>query len=265
MAGCVHLICDYAPGDLAWSEIVAALCDELPPDVRLQQTAVASFDTIATGFAVAQLGGRKSKKAKNNLVFANCAPRKDKTAARKDNEGEGLVYALLKNGTQVLVVNSGYSMSFVKPLVMKLYATKASPKGSQFRSRDNFPKVVAQCLQGDMSFLAQELDVASIPAMPEAVVAYVDSFGNMKTSIRSGDSVLKGLKRGMRVRVLVGDKRRYATVTSGSFSVPEGEIALAPGSSGHDSRFWELFKRGGSTHHEFGNPPTGSKIEISPA
>ncbi len=38
MKGCVHLICDYAPGDLAWSEILSALCDELPGKVRLVQT-----------------------------------------------------------------------------------------------------------------------------------------------------------------------------------------------------------------------------------
>ncbi len=268
MKGCVHLICDYAPGDLAWSEILSALSDELPGKVRLVQTSVASFDTVATGFAVAQLAARPTAHASKLVLFANCAPRKDLISARKDNEGEGLVYAKLKNGAQILVVNSGYSLSFVLPHIIELKATKTSAKGSQFRSRDNFPKAVAQCLKGDMSFLDKALDhndPAIIPPLPEAVVAYIDSFGNMKTSIRTGHSMLAFLKEGDRVKVMVGDKRRYATVTNGSFSVPEGEIAFAPGSSGYESPFWELFKRGGSAVQEFGNPPTGSRIEISPA
>lgn len=268
MKGCVHLICDYAPGDLAWSEILSALSDELPGKVRLVQTSVASFDTIATGFAVAQLAARPTAHASKLVLFANCAPRKDVTSARKDNEGEGLVYAKLKNGAQILVVNSGYSLSFVLPHIVELKSTKTSAKGSQFRSRDNFPKAVAQCLKGDMSFLDKTLDHTNpdiVPPMPEAVVAYIDSFGNMKTSIRAGHSMLASLKEGDRVKVIVGDKRRYATVTNGSFSVPEGDIAFAPGSSGYESPFWELFKRGGSAVQEFGNPSTGARIEISPA
>lgn len=268
MKGCVHLICDYAPGDLAWSEILSALSDELPGKVRLVQTSVASFDTVATGFAVAQLAARPTPSANKLVLFANCAPRKDLTTARKNNEGEGLVYAKLKNGAQMLVVNSGYSLSFVRPLIVELKSTKTSASGSQFRSRDNFPKAVAMCLKGDMSFLDKTLDhndPSIIPHMPDAVVAYIDSFGNMKTSIRAGHNLLSALKEGGKVRVIVGDKLRYATVTNGSFSVPEGEIAFAPGSSGYESPFWELFKRGGSAAQEFGNPSTGSRIEISAA
>jgi hypothetical protein len=61
----------------------------------------------------------------------------------------------------------------------------------------------------------------------------------------------------------VADTLRYATVTGGSFNVPEGDLAFAPGSSGHDKPFWELFKRGGSAWLEFGKPHTGSLVEVS--
>jgi hypothetical protein len=264
MSRYVHLVCDYAPGDLAWAEILTALSDEIPSDVRFVKTSVNSFDTIALGFITAQLAlrPRKNTEAKS-LFFGNCAPRKDKASARSDNEGEGLVYVQLTNDAELLVVNSGYSLSFVKPHVKSVYATKASASGSQFRSRDFFPGVIAQCLAGDYGFMADKLSIDAIPDAPAAVVAYIDSFGNMKTSIRTGSSLLAKVKEGDRVRVAVADTLRYATVTGGSFNVPEGELALAPGSSGHDKPFWELFKRGGSACSEFGKPSTGALVEIS--
>lgn len=264
MSALLHMICDYAPGDLAWSEILAALDDEIPTNVRLITTSVASFDTIATGFAVAQLASRKRKNKLNRrtVLFANCAPRKDNRSARKNNAGEGLVYAKLVNGAELLVVNSGYSLSFVKPHIVDFNKTTASDSGTQFRSRDNFPSPLGACLMKKYGFIDAALDPTTIPDAPESVIAYVDSFGNIKTSIRTGSDMLAELTEGQRVRVLVGDKVRMATVTNGSFSVPEGEIAFAPGSSGFDKPFWELFKRGGSAVSEFGFPSTGTKIEI---
>lgn len=122
--------------------------------------------------------------------------------------------------------------------------------------------MIAQCLTRDYSFQDHELPIESIPDAPASVVAYVDSFGNLKTSIRTGSSVLEQLQPGDRVRVAVGDRFRNATVTGGSFNVPEGDLAFAPGSSGHEAPFWELFKRGGSAHQEFGSPPPGAPVEV---
>jgi hypothetical protein len=266
MSKFVHLVCDYAPGDLAWAEILSALSDSIPSEVRLFQTSVASFDTVALGFIIAQLAGRtRPLDAPKGIYFGNCAPRKDKATARTDNEGEGLVYAKLKNGSELLVVNSGYSLSFVKPQIEVLHGTVAASKGSQFRSRDYFPGVVARCLNGDLTYRTEALNLDVIPDAPASVVAYIDSFGNLKTSIRSGDASLTTLKEGDRVRVIVGDKVRFAYVTNGSFNVPEGDIAFAPGSSGYDRPYWELFKRGGSSCLEFGNPLCGTRVEIAPA
>jgi hypothetical protein len=264
MSSFVHLVCDYAPGDLAWAEILSALGDEIPSDVRLFQTSVASFDTVALGFIIAQLSGRprKADAPGKAVFFGNCAPRKDKSAARSDNEGEGLVYVKLKNGAELLVVNSGYSLSFVKDQIVELHGTVAASKGSQFRSRDYFPSVVASCLAAKTDYRTEPLKIDVIPDAPASVVAYIDSFGNLKTSIRTGDAMLKSLKEGDRVRVIVGDRVRHATVTNGSFNVPEGELAFAPGSSGYDRPFWELFKRGGSAWYEFDKPLCGTRVEI---
>ena len=279
MTKLVHMVCDYAPGDLAWAEIHSALAEELPPDVRIFQTSVQSFDTVALGFIINQLASLPRKSSDPAVYLGNCAPRKDKTAARNDNEGEGLLFARLRNGAQLLVVNSAYSLSFVKEQIEELQSTAAASKGSQFRSRDYFPGVVASCLAaqdwytiskledsglpGPKPFLTGKVPLSVIPDLPASIVSYVDSFGNLKTSIRSGDALLKERKEGDRMRVTIGKCTRHATVTNGSFNVPEGELAFAPGSSGYDRPYWELFKRGGSAFSEFGKPGCGSTIDFA--
>jgi hypothetical protein len=262
----IHLVCDYAPGDLAWSEVVAAIAALTPEEPRWHVTAVGSFETIATGFVIAQLAlADKNLRPPQLMVFANCAPRRDRPAARAQNEGEGLVYGVLNNGVPLLVVNSGYSLSFVRPALTELWSVNVEHHGSQFRSRDFFPRVVAAVLRGDLGFRDKALDPLSvIPDIPRGVIGYIDSFGNIKTTFREQDEEVKNLRPGERVRVIIGNTVRTATAATGSFNVHEGDLALAPGSSGHERRFWELFKRGSSAWEEFSKPRVGDSILLEP-
>lgn len=260
----IHLICDYAPGDLAWSEVSSAMCAHLPENVSLHLTSVGSFDTIATGFVVGQLAlADKALRPENTIIFANCAPRKDRKEARQNNAGEGLLYGKLSNGVRVLAVNSGFSLSFVRENLTELCSVDVEEEGSQFRSRDFFPRALARLVADDQSFkktLVNPMDV--IRDYPEDVIGYIDSFGNLKTTIRAGDAIIKDLKAGDRIKVRIGTVLRTATVATGSFNVMEGDLAFAPGSSGHDRRFWEFFQRGGSASAGFGHPHVGSYIVI---
>lgn len=267
MSSFVHLVCDYAQGDLAWAEVMAALSCKLHDDTRLHTTSVHPFDTISTGFVVAQLAlSSKQLRPANMLVFANTAPRKDRREARAHNEGEGLLFATLKNGVQVLAVNSGHTLSFVRADIQELWTTNVEEQGSQFRSRDFFPLAVSKAARGDFSFIHHKLSIDEhVPEEPKEVVGYIDSFGNIKTTIRTGDSKVAALAPGARVKLTIGTHTSTATVATGSFNVLEGDLAFAPGSSGHDRRFWELFKRGGSASFEFGHPTTGSAVKIQPA
>lgn len=261
----VHIIGDYGPGDLAFSEILSALARHLPENSRWHTTSVESFNTIATGFVVAQLGLQKSElRPDQTIIYANCAPREDATGARADNEGEGLLFGRLHNGVPLLAVNSGHSLSFVRDELQELWSTDAGRAGSQFRSRDLFPPLVGKAARGEFDFLRDRLEPARvIPDVPSAVIGYIDSFGNLKTTFRGGDEELERLEPGQRVDLRINGIRRTATVASGSFSVREGDIAFAPGSSGHTSRFWEVFQRGGSALQTFGGPRVGAPIELS--
>lgn len=264
MSSFVHVICDYAPGDLAWAEVMAALSAQLPHDVRFHLTSVGSFETIAQGFVLAQLGLADIDLRPDNMtIFANCAPRKDRRAARANNEGEGLLYGKLKNGVKVVAVNSGYSLAFVRDEIAELWAVRVKDDGSQFRSRDYFPEIVGKTVAEEFSFRLGKLDAAAVvPDIPSEVIGYIDSFGNLKTTIRAGDERFAALNSGERIRAIIGGTIRTATVATGSFNVMEGDLAFAPGSSGHNKRYWEFFQRGGSAWADFGKPPIGSKIII---
>lgn len=260
----IHVVCDYREGDLAFSEINSALARHVPEEFTWQVTSIPSFETIATGFVVAQLALQsKDLRPEKMLVYANCAPRKDLRAARRNNEGEGLLYGVLSNGVPVVAVNSGYSLSFVRESLKELWSVKVSRGGSQFRSRDIFPAIVGKTAAGSITFLDRKLNPKKvIPAMPSGVVAYVDSFGNLKTSFRDGDKLLSKLKAGQRIFARINEVRFAVTVAAGSFNVREGDIAFSRGSSGHDRRFWEIFQRGASAWETFRRPASGAAIDV---
>lgn len=263
----IHLIMDYSAGDLACSEVVSAVSAHIPGDYNLHLTSVGSFDTISTGFCTAQLGNCSTEiRPKDTVIYSNCAPRKDLKNARLNNEGEGLLFGVLKSGVKIFVVNSGYSLSFVKYDLEELYSVNVSSAGSQFRSRDNFPKVIGEYLHDSVSnsVIGNALNPELvIPDMPKSCIGYIDSFGNLKTTIRDGDDIVNKIKSGQRLSITINDVTMLATASTGSFNVDEGDISFSPGSSGEKLKYWEIFQRGASAWRTYKKPKTGSVITIN--
>lgn len=259
----LHVVADYGAGDLAFSEMISALAAHLPAEARWHVTPVGSFNTLSTGFIVAQLALQQPKlRPHPMLVYANCAPRQDEAGKRRDNAGEDLVYVKLDNQVEVLAVNSGYSLSFLKGRILEYCSLQVSAAGSQFRSRDLFPEVVADFARNRRHHLGAPLAEESIPPAPTSAIAYIDSFENLKTTLRQGSPEVERLESGQTVEITINGLTKPAQVASGSFEVPDGSLALAPGSSGHERPFWEVFRRGGSARSEFANPAVGSPIEL---
>jgi len=262
----VQLVMDYAPGDLAVSEVTQALAKLLPRDWQMAFTKAQSFKTTETGFISGQLGlAPRDKNDPPLLLYINCAPRKDQRESRVSNQGEGLVYGVLRNGINVVAVNSKYSLSLLRDHFVRLHQVRVARDGSQFRSRDNFPVVVAAVAHGlDLtSILGEKLNPRkAIPEFKEGYIGYIDSFGNIKTTYPSSSKELKSLNPGDEVEITINGTEIVAQVATGSFSVKEGNFAFAPGSSGWDDRFWEVFQRGGHAAQSFKLPQTGSPVRI---
>lgn len=253
----IQLIADYGIGDPSFGEVIQKLT-LLDPFLKINKTSVPAFSTLATGFWTAQFAFVNP--IPGMMIYTNTAPRKDDKNGRRANEGERLKFAILDNGVRVVGVNAGFCFSFVKPRIKELYRVNVENKGSQFRSRDFYPEAVVGIGKGQQSFLGEKTDVSIIPDVPKERVAWIDGYGNMKTTSRL--SSYKDFHPGQIVRVTLAGMKRIAYFTDGSFSVREEELAFAPGSSGGDDRFMELFLRGLSAWKEFGKPDIESAFHV---
>ena len=258
----VHIVADYGSGDLAFAEVVQRIKLHLP-NAEPVLTPVPSFSTLAAGFCVAQLGLNEAPSG--TLVYHNVAPRTDEDTARRDNAGERLAFARLSTGVRIVGVNAGYTFAFIRDAATELRWAAVPAEGSQFRSRDLFPQAAAAIALGQPDALADEIGLGQIPDVPPNRVAYIDGYGNLKTTITRGTA---SAPAGKGVQVRIGDLDREAVVSDGSFDIEPGQLAFAPGSSGWtdaqgvEARWMELFLRGGSAWESFGRPSVGDTVEI---
>lgn len=260
----LHVIADYGVSDPAFGEVlqrIVSSTSDLNPFIHT--TPVAFSDTLAGGFWIYQYALGKGKGPL--FIYSNVAPRKVQRAAMKNNAGEGLKYGKLTNGTEIVAVNSEYIFSFVKPFLKEFKEVNVSNQGTQFRSRDNYPKIVSEVMHGKHESLAENLSLSLIPDVPKSRVAWIDGYGNIKTTIRKSEVTFAP---GAKVRIEINGVIWTGIVADGSFSVSHGELAFSPGSSGYDDPFMEIFLRRHivkdvSASDVFNHPVNGSEIKIT--
>jgi hypothetical protein len=273
----IRLMADYGPaGDLAFSEVEDRLHNQMRPiqaekfdqgvflSYQLEVTPVRAFNSIENGFLTAQLA-INSPLGSDYIIYNNVAPRKDDLTARQQNAGEPFIYLRLTNGVQVITVNSGYSATLLKPFAKEIRTVHVDNDKTQFRSRDNYPRILGAVLREDWSILGDDAADRVPDEFPANTIVYNDGYGNLKTTVPCTD--LEAHK-GERRTVMINGRIQYVTIGEGIFSVRDGEFCLAKGSSGWElpdgSRFdfVELVKRGGSAYAEFAKPPAGLKVKF---
>lgn len=260
----VTIIADYGHlHDLAFAEVRERIFAELKDDRFVIETvAVPAFDTVATGFVLAQTA-INSRLGPNHKFFVNTAPRKDDLKPRSKNAGEGLAYAKLANGVEIVAVDSGHSLSFIRDAATEMRGLKVSAEGSQFRSRDVFASAFAHIAHGDYTAFGSDL-MPEGRTPPQDCVCYTDGYGNMKCAL-DVDALMK--HKGQDVMVTVNNCEAIVRVADGIFGVADGQYCLSPGSSGwslpqgKSIRFAEIVKRGGNAAKTFDLPHGGAKVE----
>lgn len=263
----LHVVCDYKAGGMEFGEIINRLQYHLnvPHGVRILPTEVPPLDTMAVGFVTAQYAYAPNRG--RMVIYGNAAPRRDTKKAKKDNQDQGIKYARLKNGVELINVNSEAAFGFVKQDMVEFRNMACPNSGSQFRSRDFFPERVAMIVNGDRGCLTEELSIKDIPEIPHNQVSWTDGFGNIKTTMRKSDLDKIGLKDGQSVQVIMNGVSMLGVVATGGFAVERGVLAVNIGSSGYDNSFVEFFLR---VHHmaektaavRFDYPAGGTVFEI---
>ena len=253
----IHIVADYGSGDLSFAEVVQRF-KYLNPKAKIFTTSTPPFSTLNTGFIIAQLA--LYNPSRHLFIFGNTAPRTDDKKQRYENEGEKFKYALLDNGVQIAAVDAGWCFSFVRNHIKDFRLINVKNHGSQFRSRDFYPEATVGLLNGRRAkFLGPRLPTSYIPKVPNNRIVHIDGYGNIKTTIRY--SSVK-LKPGSKIRVVINHIYQSGYYANGNFSVKSGDLAFAPGSSGGDNPFMEVFLRAGNAWRAFSNPPVETKIKI---
>ena len=150
-----------------------------------------------------------------------------------------------------------------------LWQVKVPNEGTQFRSRDYYPEATMAILNGDLSRLGKEVDIAAIPDIPKFALASVDGYGNLKTTIRKSDLPPSILNAPL-VRIAFNKHYHFALNTVGQgIKGNIGDLCMVSGSSGGKSRnFLEVIKLQMRASDEFavdGPRDDLGKIAITPA
>jgi hypothetical protein len=258
----VTIIADYGPlSDMAFAEVTKNIYKQMEGlPLRVNEYSVPAFDTVQTGFMLAQTA-INSQLGKKHLFFVNTAPRHDDAAPRADAAGEKLTYMELQNGVRIVAVNSGHSLSFVKDAAVKTCVVSVETEGCQFRSRDFYPRILGQVARGDESSLTAK--TPQIAEVPDSVIGFVDGYGNLKCTI---DPDLLEDKKGKFVTLSIDGVKHFARIGGSIFDVPDGYLCMARGSSGwtlpdgSKRRFAEIVRRSGSAWKDFEKPRGGAKV-----
>lgn len=208
-----------------------------------------AFSTLETGFWIAQEGLHSEHK--DLVIFSNTAPRGE-IIWRGDN-AQSFVCGLLDNGIPIFAVNAGYNLSFVKDRMKGLWEVKVPNVGTQFRSRDYYPEATMAILSGDHSRIGHTVELKQIVDFPNFVVASVDGYGNLKTTIRKSH-LSEGVSASPLLRVTLNGKTHFVlnNLVSG-VKGKTGDLCMVVGSSGGKNRnFIEIVRLQGRAADDFG-------------
>lgn len=254
----VIIVSDLGYNDLAGLEVRNKIKGQLP-HYDVEYISTNPFNTIEGGFILGQM----ILNNQNNRYYVNIAPRKDDLGVRSNNSGEKLCYAFI-NKNVIVGVNAGFVFSYLKNYGT-FYELNCDSNGSQFRSRDVFPKMFGDIYEAGSDLAIKSSRylkgvVCDISDMPNDKIMYVDHFGNLKINNALTEEQSNVQKLHIRIQ---GKAITVNNTKGGMFSVPDGEFALAEGSSGWDGkRFLEISLRGGSAAKYFDNPLPGTKVNI---
>ena len=214
-------------------------------------------NTIHAAYLLSQIvyTEERYRDPQETVIFINVDPRLQKQERIKEAEGAIGLIIKLASGIYITGPNTGYVFSLIKDKIAAVYSYDVLAKGSQFRSRDLYSRVIAHLID----YLEDELELEQVnPNLINTFrgfhVGHIDNYGNIKTTITKED--FKGkYEFHDQVKIIIGKTSQTATFVDNLFGGEVGELVVYPGSSGHrDNPYLEI-----SAWSHFGNDETISK------
>jgi len=252
----IQLIADYGIGDPAFAEVIQKLTS-LDRHIRVSVTSVPSFSTVATGIWISQFS--QVNAFPGLTIFANTAPRKVFNNHPETTDGGRLLYTKLDNGTNVVSVNAGFCLSFIRKEIKTLHVVDVPNAGSQFRSRDYYPDAVVSIANGETKYIGEKISADTIPVVPTNLIGFVDGYGNLKTTMRQSQNKFKS---GAKVRITCNNITHMGIVVDETYKVNDQDLSFAPGSTGNGDRFMEIWIRNGNAWKAFNEPKVEQEFSI---
>ncbi|MBI4067511.1 SAM-dependent chlorinase/fluorinase [Candidatus Gottesmanbacteria bacterium] len=250
----IEVIADYGGGhttDHAFSEVRNHFLrfDKKNFIRMITEHPVYAFSTVETGFWIAQEGLHSEHK--DLIIFSNTAPRGDIEWWGENRQG--FVCGILDNGIPVFAVNAGFNLSFIKNRLRGLWEVKVPNIGTQFRSRDYYPEVTMSIVNGDSSKIGKPINVKKIPDVPQFVVASVDGYGNLKTTIKRSH-LYTNIANSPKLRVTInGRTHEVVNTLIKGVNGKTGDLCMVVGSSGgKKGSFIEFVRLQGRANEDFG-------------
>lgn len=254
----IQLIADYGVGDPAFSEVIQKFTF-LDRSIRVGVTSVPSFSTIATGIWISQFATVNAHPGL--IIYSNTAPRKVFVGHKEQTDGGRLVYSQLENGVIIIAVNAGYCLSFIKPRLTTVNIVNVPNAGSQFRSRDYYPDAVVGIVHGDNYFIGEELPLDTIPEPPTNLIGFIDGYGNLKTTMRESQNTIPV---GTKIKISCNNITHEGVLADETYHINDGDFSFAPGSTGGEDRFMEIWVRAGNAWRAFGKPKVEQEFLVEP-
>jgi len=263
------ILADLAKDTLSRRELVAAILGRLPENSNPRIDFVESeFNTYHTSFLLSQIVFTEERLGapQENVIFVNTDPRTDKSEAHEVGLGALFLVAILKSGLIICGPNGGYCFSMIKEKIEQLFVYRGVESGSQFRSRDRFPQVVAPLMEEkEESLNLEEISLEVIPDLNSKIVAHIDNFGNIKTTFTKNE--FEKFAAGTKIKVEINGVKQEVIYTHHLTGHHPGELLFYPGSSGDiNNPFMEIANLFSDNYKSasdyFGHPKPGMEVKI---
>jgi len=262
------VVADWTNDSLACQEFRTAVEGHLqdisqPPTISF---VLAKQSTVNAGFNVSQIAETELRHGHpaETIIFVMCDNRIHGVEHQELPQGEPFFMARLLSSLYVCGPNAGYSFTFVKPNIERLFTYHIEGEENyDNRSRDVYPKILALLMEAlEDNLETDEAHTNLIPELTDPVVLDINSFGNIRIS--QVKEYLKGkVGFGEAIDITINGVSKSVKYVEKLFGDHEGVLIIYPGTIGQaDNPYLEVGIWNGNASYEFKSPEIGIPVKL---